>query len=319
MKDKETNLLTKRRGQMETAGKAMDRIKDVFFENDAYQFWLFQKKWIEFAGEILAKESYIGRCEGKTLFIYVQNSIWMQELFMKKTEILEKIKKDTFGCRFTELRFVGAAAKISDSSITSVEKDKKKYRDMTRDRKISLTVQEEAWITEFMEKRVPQKELRETLIQMMGDTLKRRKAELAEGYKPCQKCGRLCPAEKKYCKSCEIKEKEQTKSKILLQLMKEPALYYEDVKNRIPCEYLQYETARELLIRRCKDQYFKGYDREKNQKLLLSLLIHKPPEIITKEEIEVTLSDLAKEKRDIEKYESKKKKEAYGYGKSGRN
>ncbi len=142
---------------------------------------------------------------------------------------------------------------------------------------------------------------------------------MADGYTPCQNCGRLCPAENRLCKSCELKEREQTKNRIFLKLLQEPASYHEDINKTIPCDYLQYETAREMLIRRCKDQYFKGFDREENQKLLLSLLIHKPPETMTKEEIESTLSNLAKEKNDIEEYEKKEKREAKRYGKSGRN
>ena len=306
----------KRSGQMETAGDVIHNMKDVFFGSESYQFWLFQKKWKEFAGENLAKESYIGRRERNVLFIYVQNSVWMQELFMRKAEILEKIKKDAFGSRFTELRFVGASKKVEAPVMTSVEKARKQYREIARDRKATLTEAEEAWVTDFMEKRVPQKELRDELTKMMEDTLRRRKAELADGYTPCQTCGRLCPAEDRLCKSCEIKEREQTKNRIFLKLLKEPALYHEDINQTIPCDYLEYETAREMLIRRCKDRYFKGYDREENQKLLLSLLIHKSPETMTKEEIERTLSNLAKEKSDIENYENK---EAKRYGKSRRN
>ena len=311
--------MRKRSGQMETAGDVISNMKEVFFGSDAYQFWLFQKKWKAFVGEVLAKESYIGRSERNVLFIYVQNSVWMQELFMRKAEILEKIRNDAFGSRFTELRFVGASEKAAAPVMTNVEKARKRYRDMAQDRKATLTDAEEAWITDFMEKRVSQKELREALTQMMEDTLRRRKAELADGYTPCQKCGRLCPAKDRLCKSCELKEREQTKNRIFLQLLQEPASYHEEINKTIPCDYLQYETAREMLIRRCKDQYFKGYDREKNQKLLLSLLIHKPPETMTKEEIESTLSNLAKEKNDIEEYEKKEKKEAKRYGKSGRN
>ncbi len=319
MKDREEKYKMRRNGQMETVGKIIDTEKDTFFGNDAYQFWLFQKKWIDFVGENLAKESYIGRKEGKILFIYVQNSVWMQEFFMKKADILEKIKKDAYGNRFTELRFVSAATKISDPVTTTVEQSQNRYRAMMQNRKEALTGQEKAWIADFMGKRVPQTELRNILTKMMEETLRQRKADLTEGYTPCQTCGRLCPAEERYCKSCEIKEKEKVKSRIILQLLKEPALYYEEIKKKIPCDYLQYETAREMLIRRCKDQYFKNYNREENQKLLLSLLIHKPPEMMTKEEIESTLSALAKEKSDIDTYESKKKKEAKRYGKGGRN
>lgn len=309
----------KRSGQIETVGKAVENIKKEIFENDAYRFWLFQKKWSEFAGENLAKESYIGRSEGNILFIYVQNSVWTQELFMKKTEILKKIRQDAYGRRFTELRLVAASETAAFPTKTNVEKEREIYRAENQDEKEPLTAQEEVWVKQFMEKRVPQKELRETLTQMMEKTLQRRKADLADGYTPCQRCGRLCPAEKPFCKSCEIKEKEKIKSRIFLQLMKEPSLYYEEIKKRIPCDYLQYETARELLIRRCKDQYFKGYDCDENQTMLLSLLIHKPTEAMTKEEIQAALSDLAQEKKNIERYENKKKREENRYGKGRRD
>ena len=64
----------KRSGKMEKVSEAFQEAEGVLRGNDAFQFWLFQQRWPSIIGDVLAEESYIGRRDGKRLFLYVTNS-----------------------------------------------------------------------------------------------------------------------------------------------------------------------------------------------------------------------------------------------------
>ena len=88
--------------------KASDILKENylrFMESDGFQYFLFRQKWPSFAGELLVRESYIAGASGEVLYVQVTNSVWLSQLTMLKAQILEKINKDPFGARFTDIRF----------------------------------------------------------------------------------------------------------------------------------------------------------------------------------------------------------------------
>ena len=76
-----------------------------FMESDGFQYFLFRQKWIDFVGEVLAKESYISGATDSTLYVQATNSVWIHQLTMMKEQILAKIQQDSFGKRFKDIRF----------------------------------------------------------------------------------------------------------------------------------------------------------------------------------------------------------------------
>ena len=73
--------------------KASDILKENhrrFMESDGFQYFLFRQKWPSFAGELLARESYIAGASGEVLYVQVTNSVWLSQLTMLKAQILEK-------------------------------------------------------------------------------------------------------------------------------------------------------------------------------------------------------------------------------------
>lgn len=76
------------------------------FGNDGFQFFLFQKRWKNIVGDMLAKESYIKSWKDDTLVIAVTNSVFLQHLFMMKGDLLKRLSEDEFGKRFKDIRFI---------------------------------------------------------------------------------------------------------------------------------------------------------------------------------------------------------------------
>ncbi len=271
--------------------------KTILSGNEEFQFWMFRQKWKDFAGDMLAKESYIARADGKTLWIYAQNSVWMQELLMHREAILRRIQSDTYGRRFGELRIATAPAREKVSTETPVDVLRKKMADAQKPVSMPLTEAEKNWVSQFTETYVTSDALRDTFRNFMKKSLETRKAETAAGFTPCKRCGKLCSEAETYCETCRIKMHEQVTQMIVLLLKESPHLLYGDVLAKITCDYAQYREARDVLIHRYKENYFRGTGTADELRALLALLIHKAPETISKEEAREKLSLLAKEKR----------------------
>lgn len=283
----------KRYGDLESAAKTVEDIEGVLHGNDAFQFWLFQKRWPEIAGKTMAEESFISHREGKILFLGVTNSVWMQEIVIRRETLLQKIREDEYGKRFTEIRPIVAKKKREETGGTpGIAKLLKEDTAAA-----SLEEKEIFWIKCWTRDYVEKEELRPVFEQLMENTLRHRKTEIARGWKPCEKCGTLCPPEEKKCAFCRAEEEKEKKGKILRALRENPELLYKDVLMKIPCTYAEFSDARDILIHRYKENYYQGCGTEEEIRRLLSLLTHKPFEEISREEAEKALPALPKKNR----------------------
>lgn len=280
----------KRSGKMEPASEALREAQDVLRRNDAFQFWLFRQRWPSFVGEVFAEESYIARRDGALLCIYATNSVWMQELLMRKAEILRRIREDPYGAQFRDLRVqIGPRPRAlrPESPVDRLAPlyDRRKSR-------TPLTEGEEAWISRWADAHVARDELRGPIEELMRGALRRRKDELAAGWHPCARCGDLCPAKDRLCARCEAEEERQTRSRIVLLLKEKPELLYDDVRRAVPCTYRQFAEARDILIHRYRQNHYNRCGMEEERRRLLSLLTHRPFASITESEAKKILSAL---------------------------
>lgn len=282
----------RRYGNLEKAAQTLEEIQDVLQGNAGFQFWKFQQQWETIAGKTLAKESYIGNRDGSVLYVYVTNSVWMQELMMHRAVLLKKIQEDPYGSQFREIRLMMAPPRRRETGLDAVDRMRKTYQDGDLPISGALTDQEKTWIIQWVRRHVVKEELREPFIQMMEGALKRRKSELSEGWHPCRGCGGLCRKEDLLCPACEVQAARNTRHRIVLLLKKKPELHYEAVRQVIACTYAEFSEARDRLIHRYKENYYHGYGNQEEMRRLLSLLIHKPFSEISGEEAERVLSAL---------------------------
>ena len=286
----------KRSGHLEKAG-GPSLMSELLRGNEAFQFYLFQQKWKDIAGDVLAEESRIGRREGSTLYIHVTNSVWMQELIMRKQELLQRIQADPYGRQFRDLRFLIAAPQEKETGLSAVDALRQRMAAEHTMKPLPLTEGEDAWIAHWTASHVKSEKIRPAIREMMERALSLRKAQLAAGYHPCRRCGELIPQGDTLCPRCRIEEERAVLYRITLLLTAYPALLYDEARRRVPCRYSQFAAARDGLIHKYKENYANGWGTEEEKRKLLSLLTHKSYETITREEADRALSALPKRKK----------------------
>lgn len=285
--------------------RRIDRIEDVFensdikrmlFGNKGFQFYLFQKRWKDFVGDVLAEESYISGYKGSLLYVQVTNSVFKQHLFMIKQEILGKMQQDEVGKYFKDIRFYAGSPRVKNKPFTTIDPVNRKRAKEEAAYSQPLSDNEKDWIRNWVDGHVKSEKIRPQFAEMMEETLKIRKGEISLGFHPCPICQSLTAPDKKFCIFCERKLAKTRKNKIILLLKENPHYTYQEVRNLIPCEYSVYEEARDILIHRAKEKIFQKYGADEEKRFLLSLLLHKPLSEISKEEAGEMLKKMPQKK-----------------------
>ncbi len=286
--------------------RRMENISTVFstsdlnkklFGQEGFQFFLFQKRWEKMVGPLMAKESYVSSYKKDMLFVTVTNSVFMQHLFMIKSDILKLLADDEFGKRFTDIRFIAGPYKKKYKTFTTldpinenIQKEKALYSQ-------PLTEGERNWIDRFAADHVTHEKIQKPFADMMKAVLQIRKGDLAKGFHPCRRCGTLCTPDETLCPACARVEKKEHRGRVIGILKKNPHFYFQDLCRFLPCTYPLYEEVRNTLIRKLKDQIFQKFAGAEEKKMLLALLLHKEMSTITDVEAEEMLKRLP-EKRD---------------------
>ena len=109
--------------------RRMENISSVFsssdlnhrlFGHEGFQFFLFQKRWEKLVGQVMAKESYVSSYKNDVLFVTVTNSVFLQQLYVIKNDILSRLSEDEFGKRFTDIRFIAGPRKKKYQTFTTL-------------------------------------------------------------------------------------------------------------------------------------------------------------------------------------------------------
>ena len=279
-------------GYLEKASDILKENHRRFMESDGFQYFLFRQKWPSFAGELLVRESYIAGASGEVLYVQVTNSVWLSQLTMLKAQILEKINKDPFGARFTDIRFrIGPKQTKNQPRSTldpinrAIEKEKQRMSQ-------PLNESEKQWIDQWVAGHVTDERLGPVFEKLMTGSLKKRKGELAAGYHPCPGCSTLIPPEKKVCQDCGRKISIARRNRIIALLKKHPHYGYEMTRQVIPSTYREYAEAHEFLEIKLEQAIYDKVNGKENRRMLLALLTHKPMEEITEEEAREKLERL---------------------------
>lgn len=295
MKEKRrSNLLT---SLSDIFGKS-DLRKNIWKQNDFY-FRALKNKWQDIAGDILAKESYIAYEKKDTIFIYVTNSVWMHELFMQKSNLLQKINQDAYGKKFKNIRFLPAIEKKEILPKTSISSINNYFNNEHQRYDIHLTEKENQNINTWIHGHVKNNKIKPLLENYMKGAFTRKKGDIEAGYHPCLLCQDYIPKDQKICFPCLTKLEQSKIGKIILILKEHPDYQYQDVKDYVICHYSTYETAREQLIQRIRQKIYLKIDAPFHKRFLLSLLLHKPLKNISLREAEQALRNLPQTKNDV--------------------
>lgn len=291
----------KRTGKMTGLSEAfqLSNERQRLFSNASFHFWQLRDKWKHIVGPLFSKESYISFERGKTLYITVTNSVLMNHLFMMKAELLRKIKEDEYGQKYTDLRFVAGQAKIErppESSLVPVNERREEEKKIFS---VPLSEEERVSIDKWTKTYISEEETRDIFTKMMKAIAAKRKGEIEAGWRPCKICGDLIPPGRTTCIACENKKERSQTGRIMLLLKEKPHLEYKEINKQIPCEYSIYESARETLIQRIRENIYRKIDGSLNKRILLSMILHKPLKEISFREAEITLRKMPVTKFDV--------------------
>ena len=177
--------------------RRMENISSVFsssdlnhrlFGHEGFQFFLFQKRWEKLVGQVMAKESYVSSYKNDVLFVTVTNSVFLQQLYVIKNDILSRLSEDEFGKRFTDIRFIAGPRKKKYQTFTTLDPINRAIEKEQRMYDQPLTDKETDWIQHWVDTHVEKEALQAPFSDMMKAVLQIRKGELAAGYHPCPRC-----------------------------------------------------------------------------------------------------------------------------------
>ena len=184
-------------------GKRFRRMKNIssvfsssdlnhrLFGHEGFQFFLFQKRWEKLVGQVMAKESYVSSYKNDVLFVTVTNSVFLQQLYVIKNDILSRLSDDEFGKRFTDIRFIAGPRKKKYQTFTTLDPINRAIEKEQRMYDQPLTDKETDWIRHWVSAHIEKEALQAPFSDMMKAVLQIRKGELAAGYHPCQRCRRI--------------------------------------------------------------------------------------------------------------------------------
>jgi predicted nucleic acid-binding Zn ribbon protein len=75
-------------------GEILPRVLELMGLDDKFEEARLIQGWAEVVGPVIAKRSRPRMLRDGILFIEVENSVWMQELWFHQRQIIERIKKE---------------------------------------------------------------------------------------------------------------------------------------------------------------------------------------------------------------------------------
>jgi predicted nucleic acid-binding Zn ribbon protein len=76
------------------AGNVIQKIVDNIAGSKYKDLFVVSRAWPEVVGELIANRTFLQKIDKGTLYIMVENSIWMQELVLRKWSIINQLKKE---------------------------------------------------------------------------------------------------------------------------------------------------------------------------------------------------------------------------------
>jgi len=80
-------------------------VKDLDIEKKIRN-WQLIEKWPAIVGKQIAAHSYAYACDGKTLWVEVDDPLWQSQLFLLKGQIIKKIERLKFNIQDINFRIV---------------------------------------------------------------------------------------------------------------------------------------------------------------------------------------------------------------------
>ena len=244
-----------------------------------YRHYELKKKWSSLMGNRIGKYSYIKDIREGVITIGVFNSAWMNQLFMYKNNIEEKIN-DFLGEKYvSDIKFV-SASKFPEKRMINLADD---HEFVLKIKPAEIVLAEETVNTIKQVSDKCQEGLKEKIFRLQVAAKRRSKAYEAEGYIPCSGCGRWIQKNKD-CEHCLSEKNQEKKVKLTAILNEMPWLTWEDVQSLYQIESFQekqYDEVRRNCIYRLIEKVYHNADTKEDDLFLSIFITRKKPHELT--------------------------------------
>ncbi len=173
----------------------LDRLMDQL-SGGKNRYMRVLRRWEELMGPAIYQASYPERYENGRLTICVSNSIWMQELMLMRTQLLDVLNQAAGDDVFRELVFRVRTKQRRQSDSSSARKHVQPLRlpppSVSAQRAVAKRCAQ-----------VPDDGLRDLLQRVMLTHARMEAARKKAGWKPCPRCGVSYPGDGTCCTFCD--------------------------------------------------------------------------------------------------------------------
>ncbi len=192
---------------------------------------ILRSHWKEIVGEALAKRSWLLYIKAGTLYIGVENSVWLQQMQFFKRELIDNINKYMNNKVVKDIVLKSSDARRTKSSEAGYNL---KEIEINKINTVNITLtQTEKEIIEKSAEGLSDENLREKFIKLMVENKKREICLMKDGYKKCDSCGELFEGEGSTCSFCIEKSKTDLRKRIASIIIKKPGITYFEIKEII--------------------------------------------------------------------------------------
>ena len=240
---------------MEKAGIAIPKILEENRLLTPYKLYQAKLSWSSIVGVQIAKYSYIQQFDQKTAVVAVLNSVWMNQLFMHKKQLIEKINTFIHEPYIRDIRFVRSGRKPAAVVYETFEGEEEESFPAENLKNIILP---KALVDKIYQEtaHLPAR-LQEQIRQMRFLQEKRKAAYTQAGRHVCPYCGRFLQPGETICYLCRLDIRQKKKKKLHDILIQMPWLTLEELKQHgyIPQEGKVYVELYNEIRRDCIYRY----------------------------------------------------------------
>lgn len=286
---------------LEKAGMAIPRILEEHKLLTPYKLYQAKLSWSSIVGEQIAKYSYIQQFDGRTVIIAVLNSVWMNQLFMHKKNLIEKINAFIHEEYIEDIRFIRSGRKPEKIVYEKLDGEEELFPEENLN---NIVLSKELVDKIHQETAQLPGNLQEKIRQLRFMQEKRKIVYIKDGKGICPHCGRFLQTGETICYLCRLEIRQKKKKQLHDVLIKMPWLTLEEMIQHgyIPQGkkiYVElYNEIRRDCIYRYLERIHHNCDTAEDDMMLALFITRKKPAEMTDSFIH-NLSEKYRRKEDV--------------------
>ncbi|WP_319369805.1 DUF721 domain-containing protein [uncultured Ilyobacter sp.] len=217
-------------------------IEEAVIKSKKLKEAMIRAKWKEIAEGLFFKSSPLYIREG-VLYVMVESSVLLQHMYMNKNKYIKKINEMLKGDYISEIVLKVGKIPIEEYFNGNLDRDSEKADEV----EAALSSDEYKELQKSVEN-IENKQIKDKVLSLKIQSLKREKSLRKIGYKYCSECGILHKNPKDLCTVCENKN-HMRREEILLKLFRENP-------------YTSLEGAEKFIEGLSKEEYDKGKEKK---------------------------------------------------------